>query len=90
MEACVFVDGNNTTVRPIRSLECIKRVVLSRPHLRRGIKINTLRAIILFQGRPEKFGHPEQSPTVKRNMNKSVKQMEHKTYEILLSNACFC
>lgn len=65
LEPCVFADGNDTTVRAIRSLACIKQhAVLSRHHLRSGIKI-MLRAIILFQGRPENCGHPEQSPTVK-------------------------
>jgi hypothetical protein len=66
LEACVFADGNDTTVRAIRSLACINQhAVLSRPHLRSGIKIIMLRAIILFQGRPENCGHPEQSPNVK-------------------------
>ena len=66
LEACAFANGNNTNVRAISSLACIKQhAELSRPHLRSGIKIVMLRAIILFQGRPENCGHPEQSPTAK-------------------------
>jgi hypothetical protein len=92
MEACVFADGNDTTRCSCYPQFSLYQTTCSakQTSLEERDKIIMLRAIILFQGRPENCGHPEQGPTVKWNMSKSVRQKEHMTYEILLSNACFC
>jgi hypothetical protein len=70
-------------VTAVSSLPCIKQCSAKQTSLEEPIKIIMLRAIILFQVRPEKLGHPEQSPTEKGNMNKSVRQKERNNYEIL-------